>query len=277
MMKHRNAPVWLMVLLLAVCAGAAVFAYLQYKAGVDRAGALSRLEAENRTLRERVSQAARQANVPPPEPARESPEHLKVSPGMSAGEIAARLESVRLLGQVKDQLAASKASILELQNRVHELEAGAERASVENQRLASAEADLREKLAAANRIVDAMQVELKGKTDRLLMLENATRRTSEDMRSANEKIAQFAGWARDLEDLNRRRDNVLTNLTRRYRDLTDQMRAVTLRLDNPQEGPRTQPLDLSRLQNAIQLAEDDLRQLASLNSQAARITQKMKN
>ncbi len=68
----------------------------------------------------------------------------------------------------------------------------------------------------------------------------------------------------DFDDLNRRRDQYMTNVLRRYREVTDLYRTLSLR----QEGPRD---DLSRIQNAISLAEEDMRQLQSLNAQARRL------
>lgn len=276
-MNLRKAPLWLLLLLLALCAGSIFFAVKQRRSAAERESALARLEAENRALRARAGEAPRQETQATDVTKTAEPAHQGRA-GLSEAEMAARLDSVRMLSQVKDQLAAAKTSIAELQSRVQELEATADKAADENKRRAATEAELKESLAGANRIVEAMQTELKGKTERLVALETASRRTSDDMKSANDKIAKVTGWARDLEDLNRRREVYLNSLMRRYRDLTDQVRAMTIRLDNPQETARpSQSVDLPRLQNIVALAEEDLRQLASLNSQAARLSQKMRN
>ena len=274
-MTSRKAPLWLPLLLLALFAGALFFVWKQKQDTMQREAALSRLQEENRAL------AARAAGRPaePPAPA-EAPPTADRTPGHAAptaAETAARLDSVRMLSQVKDQLTTARTSIAELQDRVRELEAASEKAIGENKQHAQAESELRESLASANRVVTAMQAELKSKTDRLAALETGARRTTDDMRTANDKITKMATLARDLEDINRRRDLYLNNLMRRYRDLTDQVRAMTIRLDNTDETPRRQTVDLPRLQNTVQLAEEDLRQLTSLNSQAATITQKMRN
>lgn len=271
-MKSK-APVWLLLALLAVSAGAVIFGILQYRrAAAERASAL-RLEDENRRLK--ASAAASKAPAPAEAPRGEALPGGRSQP--SEEEVAARLDSVRMLAQVKDQLAAAKASITELEARVHELEAAAAQAGEESKRRAATEADLRESLAGANRVVDAMQAELKGKTERLAAVEAASRRTSEEMKAAKDKIDKVAAWSREFEDLNQRREFYLTNLMRRYRDLTDQVRSLTIRLDNPQEGARSQVADLPRLQNVVQLAEEDLRQLSNLNSQAARLAKKLRD
>lgn len=276
-MNLRKAPVWLLVLLLALCAGSVFFAVRQWRSTAERESTLARLEAENRALRARAGEPPREDTPEAEAPKTAEPAH-KGHSGLSEAEMAARLDSVRMLSQVKDQLAAAKTSIAELQSRVQELEATSDRASEENKRRAATETELKENLAGANRVIEAMQTELKGKTERLVALETASRRTSDDMKAANDKIAKVTGWARDLEDLNRRREVYLNSLMRRYRDLTDQVRAMTIRLDNPQETARpSQSVDLPRLQNIVALAEEDLKQLASLNSQAARLSQKMRN
>jgi chromosome segregation ATPase len=274
-MKSRKAPVWLLLALLALSAGAVIFGIAQYRRAADDRTALIKVEEENRRLK--VSPVASAT----PAPAVEESHGTEPSRGgrsqPSEAEIQARLDSVRMLGQVKDQLAAAKTSISELQARVAELEATAAQAGEEGKRRAASEAELRESLASANRVVDAMQTELKGKTERLAAVEAASRRTSEDMKSANDRIEKMIASSREIEDLNRRREVYLTNLMRRFRDLTDQVRAMTIRLDNPQEGARSQVVDLPRLQNVVQLAEEDLRQLSSLNSQAARLAKKLKD
>lgn len=275
-MNLRKSSAWLLIPMLAVCAGSIFFAVKQRRSAADKEGVLARLEAENRTLRARAGEPAPAAPA-----AEESKAAGPARPGHSAlaeAELAARLEGVRMLSQMKDQLAAANSSIAELQNRVQELESTSSRTEEENKRLAAAESDLKEDLAGANRVIEAMKTELKGKTDRLVALETASRRSADDLKAANDKIVKIAGWTRDLEDLNRRREVYLTNLMRRYRDLTDQMRALTIRLDNPQESAHGSPaVDLPRLQNIVSLAEEDLRQLSSLNSQAARLGQKMRN
>jgi hypothetical protein len=56
-------------------------------------------------------------------------------------------------------------------------------------------------------------------------------------------------------------------MLRRYKDVTEQYRALSARLDNPP--------DTSRIQDSIALAEEDMRQLAGLNAQASRLQQRI--
>ena len=93
--------------------------------------------------------------------------------------------------------------------------------------------------------------------------------------AASQKSTQAASLANELLDINRRRENVITSLQRRYREMTDVLRALTVRLDTQRDSVATVAPDISRMQSTAQSAEDDLRQLASLNTQAQRIAQKL--
>jgi hypothetical protein len=64
---------------------------------------------------------------------------------------------------------------------------------------------------------------------------------------------------------------------RRYRDITSQFRAMSGMLDSSRE-PKSSPLSdaaLTRIQNDVSLADDDLRQLTELNAQARQLEKKL--
>jgi hypothetical protein len=78
--------------------------------------------------------------------------------------------------------------------------------------------------------------------------------------------------SKDVEDLNRRREASLLTLERRYREVTDLYRNFSLNMqtrENPGQG--LQAGDLSRIQTALQQAEEELRQLRSLNTRVAEL------
>jgi hypothetical protein len=82
-----------------------------------------------------------------------------------------------------------------------------------------------------------------------------------------------------LQSLDRRRDAHLTSITRRYRDITGQFRTMSAMLDSTRDGSSSAFSDaaLMRIQNAISLADDDLRQLNELNAQASQLEKKLVN
>jgi chromosome segregation ATPase len=240
---------------------AAVVVIVHYARETSRQAArLGRLENENRELGARSQQLAgelaslRQA---PPPPREEPP---PAAPAPSSDPKA--LEQTRLLIQLRDRLAAANSSIAQLRLRIQELEAAIEKANEENRELAASEEELKVKIASTSRVLEAVQEELKGKEQRLGHLEETNNRLREESRAAAAKIAQLPRQLRDLEELNRRRESYLGNVMRRYKEITDQFRTL------PEGSGGT---ELARIQEAMSMAEEDLRQLASLNAQAARI------
>ena len=80
-----------------------------------------------------------------------------------------------------------------------------------------------------------------------------------------------------LQSLERRRDGYLTSIIRRYRDVTSQFRAMSGMIDSARDGNSSAFNDaaLLRIQNAISLADDDLRQLNELNAQISQLDKKL--
>jgi|HigsolmetaAR201D_1030396.scaffolds.fasta_scaffold16912_2 Chromosome segregation ATPases len=276
-MRRLRLPLWVASLLAAaVCA---VLAWRQYRIAADLNETIARLEQENQHLR---AEAARMAGETASLRARlgEETDERKRPEGDSMSDdsdVESRLDAIRIISSLKDELAAAKRSIAEMQNQILELQADIDRTTEENKKLIQAEAELRESLSSAQRVIEAMQTELKGKNDRLVQLEIAARRNAEDLKVANERIKRVTAWSEELEDIQRRREVHLANLARRYRDLNDRLREMALRLDNPQESTRPLSMDLSRVQTVIQSAEEDLRQLAALNSQVQTLQRKLRN
>jgi chromosome segregation ATPase len=274
MTKPRVVPLWLALALAALCS--VVFAIVIYglvRTPTGQGSRLSQLEAENRDLRTHSDNLARETDAlrqrlaaQPGEPAPEVARSEKAAPGVS-------LEQAKMLIQFREQLAAANKSIEGLQVRIQELQYTIEKTTDENKRLSASEADLKEKVAASTRVLDAVQAEMKGKEERLADLESANRRLREDNRASADKIAQIPRYLRELEEINRRREGYLSGILRRYRDITDQYRSLAARLDRDNAAPGAS--ELGAIQNTISMTEEDLRQLASLNSQAARVQQKI--
>lgn len=192
-----------------------------------------------------------------------------------SAEEARRLAAVRELANAQTRLAETQAALIEMKNRIAELEASLERASAENRRLAAAEAALNEDLENTRRVVQAMEAEIRAKNDRLAQLEAALRRTREELASLSQRTAASSQIVTELAEINRRRENTVTSLQRRYRDITDQLRALAVRLDTQRDNPAAAAGDLSRIQTAVLAAEEDLKQLNVLNSQSQQLMLKL--
>lgn len=273
MSESRNRILWPVLIGVAGLIAAASIAVWHFRAASLDAERLARVEAENRTLKTQSENFARQLDrlgqgLPAPAQAdlRDHREHGLSQPA---------LESARLLIQTREKLAAADASIRQLESRIHELEAQVERVTDENKRLAAAETDLKETMTTTNRVLEAVRTELKGKDERLSLVMVTNNQLQAENRKNAEKIAQLPRLMRDLEEVNRRRETQITTILRRYREITDQYRTIAAHADRPGEAATGITNEVSRIGNAIQMAEEDLRQLSALNAQAGRIQQRL--
>ncbi len=268
---------WTLLLLLAgvVASGIAVFRYARLYS--ETATALSDLQKETKQWRTTVEQLGdendtlrRQLGMPPVhagDTARLAQERRQLEQAT-----AARLEATRMLGKLEAGMTEAQGKVISLEVRNRELETALETARAEAQRLTASEADLKERLAGTNRIVEAIQAEMKGRAERTAQLDIEIRTLREENHRLNDRTTQTAATARELDDVSRRRDALLNQIQRRYRDLTDQYRVLAARSDR--DGTGAASSDLSRLQHIVSLVEEDLRQLNALNSQATRLQQR---
>ena len=261
------------VVLLAVSAAAGWMLLRDRRVAGEQTERLLKLESENRDLRARGETLAREVEaarqgVPAPDP---QPARPAGAEPPRRGDPGVSLEQTRLLIQFRDRLEAANRSIAQMQARIDELQAAVDRAAEENQRLAASELDLKAKLAGTSRVLEAVQAELKTKEARLAQLETANASLREENRLSAARVAQLTPVLRDLEELDRRREAYLANILRRYKDVTEQYRAIGGRLDASQEGTA----ELARIRESIAQAEEDLRQLSGLNAQASRLQRRL--
>ena len=140
--------------------------------------------------------------------------------------------------------------------------------TAESGRWQAATKDLEERLAASSRLAEALQTQFRSASERLSQLQIDTAAAKRESARLAESSAKGSSQSKAIDDLNRRRDGYLTSILRRYRDITDQYRTVTQRSDHPGDLAAG---ELSRIQSAISLAEDDLRQIEGLNAQTKRL------
>ncbi len=257
-----------MIALIAVAA-----AVWQMVAARRQAGFAAQLSAENARLRRQVGDLTRAAVAPPATPAQPQPEGpvapRQVKPAVNPEDIIA-------IQRLKLSLADANASISRLQSRADEAEAQLQNLRLENKRLAGSEADLKENLAAANQAVDALQKELKSSRDRVTQVEIAYQKLRDQGGADARKLAEVQQLAGDLQDIHKRREAYLNSILRRYKQITDQYRSMYGVLQGQRtDAPAAGSADLARIQDSIAMAEEDLRQLNSLNAQALLIQKKL--
>lgn len=131
-------------------------------------------------------------------------------------------------------------------------------------------ASTQEAAAKESRIVEALQAELKVKSQRMLQAEQAEKVLQDRLLRAEQGARRASATAKELDDIQRRRENAYTSLERRVRDVTEIIRGFTLNAQTRDVGASGLPAgDLSRLQTALQQADEDLRQIRSLNARAS--------
>jgi chromosome segregation ATPase len=274
MTGRRASLIWLVLLLAAIALFVPVWVVPRIRWTAEQRQQLDQLKAERETLAARVEQlsqdleelreaAGRPAVGGEPRSAAESV--------LTEQERAKRLEQVRMLAVAQEKLAQAANTIVALEQRVHELEQAVAKITDENKRLTASEADLTGRLASAHRVIETMQEELKSNSARLVRLETQNRSLNERDREAQKKLSRSGELLRDLETVQRRQEALLSGILQRYREVNDHLRSSALRRSNTDEREAASGLDLSRIENIVSLADEDLRQLQSLNARAARI------
>lgn len=270
MFKSPRVPLWPVLLAILAVLGVAAFIAVRYVSATSaQLARLEGLERENRQLRANSEQLAQEADVLRRDLAALEAGSARIEPPSEPATLPSQaVEQAELLFQFRDKLSSANAAIAGLQDRIHELETAIGRGAEENKRLAASEADLKEQIASSTRVLSAIKDELQGKEQRLAQLEAANKAIREENRANASRLNQISTLVRDLEEINRRRESFLTAMLRRYKDITEQYQALSGHLDNPPPG-------FARIQESIAMAEEDMRQLASLNAQAARIAQRI--
>jgi hypothetical protein len=224
---------------------------------------LTTVEAQNAALRAQLeSNGVKPVLLPPPP---------RSAPSSTS------LETVRRLALTEERLAEMKTTLQAAQNRVLQLESAAEQLQGDGKRLAAAANEAREEADNLRRMNETLEAELKSKTERADSSDAAVRRAQADAAEIRQKFNQTSATLHELDDLARRRDNYLTSLLRRYHDANDQLRSLAARLDRSRDTNSAPNFsaDLPRLQSIVQAADEDLRQVQSLNNQALRLTQRL--
>ncbi len=266
--KRSAVIAWALGLCLA--AALAGVAYLA-RSAARQSAELERLSHENVELRA-LAEALRKA--PPQAPAAAAPAPPVAPPPREPAEAP---DQKALVERLHTSLADAHAALTQLDARVHELQVEVQNLSTENKRLAASETELNDNLASANRLVTALQSELKSRNNRVVQLEVENGKLRDQTAAGGKKMAQVAKLLGELQEVHRQRESLLEGILRRYREVTNQYRTLAGALEdrgNP-EGHGLAGADVARIQDSISQAEDDLRQLSALNAQALRLEKQL--
>jgi chromosome segregation ATPase len=236
-----------------------------------RLAALQRQQAADlQSLRE-VQAALRQRELQKAPAEAESP----APPGAFQATLAQRDATIE---RVNRELSEAQANIKGLQAQLSNSSDEREKALASADELHQKEReDWQSQLDALKQQLDSAQAESQASRQRLAALEADNAKLKSDNSAGSARAAEFARVVANLQDLDSRRDAYLTSIMRRYRDITSQFRAMSGMLDSSHE-PKSSAFsdaELTRIQNAVSLADDDLRQLSELNAQARQLEKKL--
>jgi chromosome segregation ATPase len=227
-------------------------------------------EADAQSLR-LLREALRQKDLhqPPPATAEEAPA------GNNLAGLATKEATIERLDR---ELAEAHASLTDLQAQLSSAnDQNAKALAGAEERLHQQQTDSQTQLDDLQKKLDAALAQSDIARQRVEALEADNAKLKTDATAVTTRTTDAARIYANLNDLNQRRDMYLTSILRRYRDITDQFRAMTGMLDTSRDTTSTacSGAVLSRIQNAVSSAEDDMRQLNELNARAQKLEKQL--
>lgn len=265
---------WIAVAAVAIGAGIAVWSMQKLRVAEQNRAAAGQAWAKKEAdllaqIRALESAAGEREPLEAAAPAAAAPKPQAVK--ISVDDPVSRADLVRQINERSEALAAREAALSELQGKLREEETQVASLRDELEKAVAAGKAAMEKAEASAKALETARSEGETRESRLAKLDASNLELKRRSEEAARKATRLSKLLDDLEDTVRREDVYLNNILRRYREVSDIYRTLAVRLDNPRDGPPSANSDLSRIQNAISLADEDLRQLRSLQAQAAKI------
>ncbi len=183
-----------------------------------------------------------------------------------------------VIERLDQELAETRANLSDLQTQL----------SNSNQQNAQALADAEARLEKQQTDSQAQFDDLQKKLDAALTQADIARQRAAAVEADNSKLRTETATATtqsndvshtiaSLQDLENRREVYLTSILRRYRDITSEFRAMSSMLDTSRDAGSgaCSGAALSRIQNAVTSADDDMRQLSELNARAQKLEKQL--
>jgi len=195
----------------------------------------------------------------PPAVAEETP------PGNDHAGIAKREVVIERLDR---ELAETRATMTDLQTQLSTSnDQNTKALATAQENLQKQQADSQAQLEDLQKKLDAALAQADIARQRVAAMEADNAKLKTDTTAVTTHDTDVARIMASLQDLDRRREGYLTSILRRYRDITSEFRAMSSMLDtshDPSSGACSGAA-LSRIQNAVTSAEDDMRQVKELN------------
>jgi len=190
-------------------------------------------------------------------------------------DIAKREETIARLDH---DLAEAQATISTLQSQLSAANDQSTQAQASAQEaLQKQKADSQAQLDDLQKKLDAALAASDIAHNRVAALEADNAKLTSENTAAGTQTADLSRTLTSLQDLNHRRDAYLASILRRYRDITSDFRAMSSMLDTSHDPNREagsgacSEAVLSRIQNAVTSADDDLRQIYELNDRSQKL------
>ena len=273
MRAHLLTAILLASLLAA--SGAVVWQYRQLDAAHRResedAASLKQLRSR---LRDAQLHEPSASSPPPGEPS--APSSASDRPSRKTASLLAQREAE--IGRLQRELNESHIALHRLEARVTSFdEERAQATASANERFTTAQNDYNAHLDELTRQLQTAQNDAQSARQHLADFQAAADKLKSTQSSAAAQLAESTRLLATLQDLNRRRDGYISSILRRYRDLTEQFRAMSgvLASSHDQNASALSESGLTRIQSAISQADDDLRQLNDLNARALQVEKKL--
>ncbi len=267
-----------MAILLAALLAASAAALWQTRQLDAARGRASEDAASLKQLRARLRAAQLQQPSAAIAPSGETPAPASTTPRPSNKPAYLLAQREAEIGQLQRELNEAHAALHRLEARTASFDEERAQASASaNSRFTAAQSDYNARLDDLNRQIRAAQNDAQAARQHLADFQAAADKLKSDQSSSAAKIAESTRLLATLEDLNRRRGGYIASILRRYRDLTEQFRAMSgvLASSRDQNSSALSESGLTRIQSAISQADDDLRQLNDLNSRASQVEKKL--
>jgi chromosome segregation ATPase len=196
-----------------------------------------------------------------------------------AGENRAGLaERDATIERLNHELSEAQANITQLQGQLAtSTDERARALAATTERFQNEQEDWQNRLDTLQQQLDSAEAELQASRQRLANLEAANAKLQSASSDSSARAAELGRVVASLQDVDHRRDAYLSSIIHRYRDITAQFRAMSGMLDSSRD-PNSNVFTgatLTRIQNAISQADDDLRQLTELNARARELQAKL--
>ncbi len=194
------------------------------------------------------------------------------------GDHAGMAKKEVVIARLDRELAQTRATVANLQAQLSSANDQNAKALASSQdRWQKQQAEAQSQLEDLRKKLDAALAESDIARQRATAVEADYSKLKTDTAGVTTRAADLARITSSLQDLDRRRDVYLTSILRRYRDITGEFSAMSSMLDTSHD-PSSNACSgavLSRIQNAVNSTEDDLRQINELNARSQKLQKQL--